>query len=271
VIKTALIGTVGSTLLAAAASAAPVVDVFGSIAPNATGSASWPAYQTNAMNAIEGGASTAGTVGFPTYYSQLPNNVNLLSGAWVVTDFNSWMGEAPPTSYGANYANEVGTRIHYGAHIDGNGTKFSLNQIGFKILYNDANFTDLSLFSVSAGTYVFDAGHVGLNYGDDNIKGTGDDIWITGGASSQLMDEYFTRGSGFGNTVSSSDPGATNQDKIDNWISTYYGYDYYTLSGTYYLDGNVVGAATQSFNPEPTSLGAVGLATMALCARRRRR
>jgi hypothetical protein len=191
-----VVGLMGSASMAMGAAS---ISVYPSLAPNATGSASWSAYEANAMSALESGASTAGTPGTPSYYSQVASGTRVSTGSYIVTDFKSWLGYADPgTAFGAAYANEVGTRVHYGLHINGNGAKFSVSQLSFALLYNDATYTDYSLFNVPAGSYDYTPGRAGLDYGPDNTKGTLDDVWVTSGPSSQLVDEFFTRGSSAG-------------------------------------------------------------------------
>jgi hypothetical protein len=256
---------------APAVMASPTISVYPSIAPSATGSGSWAAYESNAMSALTGGITSAGTLGTPSYYSQVASGTNLPSGAYIVTNFNSWMGQANPgTVFGPAYANEVGTRVHYGVHIEGNGTKFSVSQLSFDLLYNDATYTDYSLFNVPAGSYDYTPGRVGLDYGIDNIKGTGDDIWVTSGSSSQLVDEFYSRGSSAGYEVLSSFPGATEQQKINDWQATNFGFDPYTFTGRYTLPTGT-GAALVAFNtPEPASLALVSVGALAMMRRRRK-
>jgi hypothetical protein len=75
-------------------------------------------------------------------------------------------------------------------------------------------------FSVPAGTYQYNSGYVGLNYGPDHIKGTADDFFVTSGANTQLIDELFARGTGNAPAAMIPDPGNTDQEKIDNVLAS---------------------------------------------------
>jgi hypothetical protein len=258
---------IASLLAAHAASAAPVGNIYASLAPNIDGSPSFPAYDSNAMTALQNGASTGGTIGQPSYYSQIADGANLIPGDFIVTDFPSWMGNADPgTTFGTAYANELGTRIHYGAVISGNGAKISISQLSFNIAYNDTTHTDLSLFSVAEGAYVYDSDHEGV------IFGVGGPTYVTSGPNTQPVDEIITRGSAIGYAVLTSDTGATNQDKIDNWLAPNFGSDPYSFTGQYSIDSSLVTEATENFNsvPEPASLGMLGVFGVSMLVGRRR-
>jgi MYXO-CTERM domain-containing protein len=254
--------------------AAPMINVYPSVAPNATsGSPSWVPYQTNAMFALTSGASSAGIPNTPGYYSQVPNGGALPVGAYIVTNFNSWLGNANPmAAFGAAYGGEYGNRVHYGVHVVSD-SQFSISQMSFNLTYDDANTSNYSVFSVAS--YNYSSAYVGLNYGPDGVKGGGDDVLITSGVNTQLVNEVFGRGSGLGYEVLTSFPpsGGTNQDKIDLFIQTYFS-DPHTFTGTYTIDG-VSGSAFVRFNevPEPASLAIWGLLSLAGVGvfRRRRR
>jgi hypothetical protein len=257
--------------------AEPVINVFPSVAPNVFGSPYWSAYEANAIAALQGGATSAGMPNTPGFYSQVPNGTNLPVGAFTVTNFNSWLGNATPAAtFGAAYGGEYGNRIHYGLHVISD-TPFSLSQLAFNLTYDDATLSDFSVFSVVAGTYQYTSSVVGLNYGPDGIKGTADDFFITNGANTQLIHELFSRGSGLGYEVLTSFPGATNQEKIDLYNSLIWGTDPFTFTGTYTI-GSSTGSAYVAFNtPEPASLalwslmGAAGLAYRGWSRRRQER
>jgi hypothetical protein len=260
-------GVFASLLVAGSAKAAVTGNVYASVAPNIDGSPSWTAYASNAMTALQNGASTGGDPTQPSYYSQVPDGADLPAGDFIVTDFNSWMGNGDPgTAFGAAYAGEYGNRIHYGAVISGNGSQISISELSFNIDYNDATYTDLSLYNVAEGDYDYDTDHEGV------IFGVGGPTYITSGPSTQLVDEIITRGSALGYQVLTTDDGATNQDKIDNWLDTNFGTDPYSITGEYSVDGTLVAEATENFNavPEPTSLGILAFVAGGMALRRRR-
>jgi len=178
-----------------------------------------------------------------------------------VTSFKSWDGVANPT--GA-FANELGNRLHMGLHVAGNGSQFSISQLGFTM--NDLSASgDLSLPSAdyptwgAVGSYGYSAARVGLNYGADGTKGTGDDAWITSGLNTQLIDELFMVGSGNA-WWPEIEAGETGQDAIDRVAASLNAELPFTVTGTYTI-GNDSGKATVQFGTVPD-----GGSTLALLA-----
>lgn len=205
-----------SVLYSSANGQSPTVSVFPSLAPNAFGSPSFPTWESNTITALENGLSTFGDPTLPTYYSQIANGA--LIPPWVATEFPSWHLLANPgTVFGPAFASELGNRLYFNIHIVGNGTQFSISQLSLNLHSSDAgNFLG---FSVPAGTFNYNSGYVGLNYGPDHIKGTMDDFFVTGGLNTQLVDELFARGAGNAPAAMIPDPGATDQEKIDNVVN----------------------------------------------------
>lgn len=265
----------GTALLASAPNAladAPTITVIPSLAPNVFGSPSFTDYQSNAISAIETGQTTAGTGA--AQYNALPDGATLNVTQNVVTNFNSWNGVADPNT--PQYPNEVGNRLHFGLHIVGNGTQFSISQLKFSATSSDAGN---SLGFGFPNGYTYGDGYVGLNYGPDGIKGTSDDFFTTSSTpDTQLVDELFSRGSGNAWEALSSDPGATNQDKIYGTWAKYNLPDSFTFTGTYSLANAdtslpdiATGSAGVNFVPEPASLSLLGLGGLALLGRPRRK
>jgi hypothetical protein len=228
-----LVGLVFLSVIAKETRAAIEIEVYASRAPNAFGSPSFSTYQSNAIYALQNGLSSSGNPLLPSYYQQLADGATIDEHLNTVTGFNSWDGVAGPS--GA-FASELGNRLTFSLHILGNGEEFSISQLSF---VGDSSPNDILDFSFSGG-YSYSAGYQGLNYGTDNIKGTGDDVYITSGASSLLVDELFGRGSGNAIAVYDSDFGATRQDKIENVLDSVD--DPYLFSGTYTI-GDVSGSA----------------------------
>lgn len=231
-------------------------------APNVFGSPSFDGAAQNQFNALRSGASSAGAPGTPTYYQAITGPVSY--GALIATNFNSWMGVANP---GAPYQNELGNRIHYGISINGNGQQFSISQLSLVLDGNGAN----NYFDYNFGTgyqyaaYGSGGGYVGILKGLDGIVGTSDDVFITSGADTQLVDALIGRGSGMADAVTcgagSGDYGpcgAGNQSYIDGEIAFLQADGFTQLTGTYSLVGtNATGAATVIFAtagvPEPAT------------------
>ena len=269
------------TLLLAAASAlaavaAPItIDVSPALAPNGFGSPSYAAWLNNAFAALNSGATSAGTPGTPSYYEQrnsFDGHENL------VTSFNSWMGIANPA---APFAAELGNRILFGLVINGNGTQFSISQLSFVATSSDP--LNALGFAFGAGSYNYGNGYYGIQAGLNGTLFDGDDVIITSGPNTQLVDALIGRGSG--NALWPCGPGdpqpcstvVERQAALDN-IGNYNNHDQYFFTGTYTLadSGGVLaaGTATATINPVPepatVSLIAGGLALI-LFGRFRRR
>lgn len=240
------------------------VSVFPSFAPNAFGSPSFAPWETNAISALMSGSSSAGTSTLPSYYSQIPNGANV--PLWIVTNFPSWQTFANPgVVFGPAYANELGNRLYFNLHINGNGLSFNLTQLSFQGTSTDAgNFLS---YSIPAGSFNYSPSFVGLQYGPNGVLGGGDDVLITGGPNTQFVNELFARGTGNAPAVLSTDPGATDQDKIDN-ARLLMPTDF-VFNGEYSLGVDDVGTFSGSAFvvvavPEPATVAMTGLGGAAL-------
>jgi len=241
-----------------AAFAQPTIQVFPSPAPNVFGSPSWPPYVVNALTALENGQSSIGNPATDprAYYqvTQLNDRQN------IVTPFPSWLGFANPgTTFGPAFAAELGNRVHFGVHILGNGTKFSLSQLSFDMESTDPGdiFQFVGDFSVSS----YSSTRIGINYGLDGKKGTPDDVLITAGPGTQLVDELVYVG--VGNALAPADvgcPAGTDQEMLDCAKAFYDTLIPFSLTTTYALTNGVggtlaTGAATVVFSDLPPSIG----------------
>lgn len=239
------------------------ITVFPSLAPNAFGSPSFTPWESNAISALMSGSSSSGNPALPSYYQQIPDMANI--PIWIASEFPSWHLLANPgTVFGPDFAGELGNRLYFNLHIAGNGQLFSISQLSLVASSTDAgNFLG---FSVLAGTYNYGSGYYGLNYGPDGMKGTMDDFSVTSGANTQLVNELFARGSGNAPGVSNSDPGATDQDKIDNALANLPGNFIFNGEYTLHSDGgDVTGSAFVVVGvPEPTTIALSGLGGTAL-------
>src|SRR5262245_15416952 len=105
------------------------IEIFPSIAPNAFGSPSFSGYAANAQTGLQSGVTSVGNPALPTFYSTVSQ---ITASQIVVTNFPSWLGQANPgAAFGAAFASELGSRLHFGLHVNGNGTQFSLSQLSF--------------------------------------------------------------------------------------------------------------------------------------------
>ncbi|MBL8823372.1 MAG: PEP-CTERM sorting domain-containing protein [Planctomycetia bacterium] len=253
----------------------PTVTVFPTLAPNVFGSPSFSPWESNSLSALQSGATTAGDPSIPSYYEQIANGAVI--PAWLASDFPSWKLQANPGAvFGPAFASELGNRLYFNLHIVGNGTEFSLSQVSFQATSSDpGNFLG---FSVAAGTYNYSNAFVGLNYGPDNTKGTGDDFFVTSGLNTQLVDELFARGSGNAPTVLSSDPGVTDDERISNALAGLP--SSFIFQGDYLLStsgGDVNGSAFVVVSvPEPSTVimacvGGAGLVLVGMKLKKRRR
>ena len=204
----------------------------------------------------------------------------------------AWQGNASP---GAGFGSELGNRIHYGLFINGNGSQFSISQLTFAFDGDGAsNYFDFNFGTgYQYGAYDYDGlgnygGYVGIRKGMDGILGTGDDVFITSGADTQLVDALIGRGSGMADAVycgavpdTSGPCGAANQSYIDNEIAFIRADGFTQLKGTYsLLNANgaptATGSATVVFAaagvPEPATwaMMILGFGFVGASLRRRR-
>ena len=180
---------VSAPALAQTASA-PSITVVNYLAPNLFGSPSYSTWEANAVNALKGGvAGTAGTPNTPGFAFQ---QSNITRADMLVTGFASWKGDTnPAATFGPAYANELGTRAAFGVIINGNGTMFSVSQLTHSSVSNDAaNAFGYGPFD----GYIYGTGNpfgenlVGVQVGTDGKLFTSDDIYVTSGAATQLVD-----------------------------------------------------------------------------------
>jgi hypothetical protein len=244
------------------------IQVIPASAPNTFGSPSYAGWVTNAVNAIENNQATMGTAGTPTYYSQSPSVISVKDN--IVTNFNSWKGVANP---GAPFGSELGNRLQFGVHILGGAPAdlFSISQLSFQATSDDA--TNSLGFGFAAGSYNYSAEYVGIYYGGDGVKDTGDDVRITSGVNTQLVNEIVGRGSGNAWAVLNTSPGATLQEKIDIAAGSL-GTQPINFTGTYTLAG-FSGAGSVTMQPTATAVplplvAPAGLAVMGAVALKRR-
>ncbi len=259
------------SLGAAGAQAQVTISVYPSLSPNVYGSPSWSTYGSNAINALKNGFSSYGTPDTPGYYQQLPNGSKLPINDLIVTGFPSWHGDANPgTDFGPQYANEFGNRPLFGVVINDTGGTFTISQLSFVMGSTDpGNSLGWSYPSTSFSSNSYGYGTVweGLDTSDN---------WITSGDSTPLK-ELIGVGHGNAYAVYSSDPGTTNQDKINNALAGITGPFPFDFYGTYTLVGPnqsilATGNGDVQVTPEPgtlSMLAGLGLSTFGFAFRRR--
>ncbi len=253
---------------APSARATVVIDVRPASAPNSLSSPSYPAWRDNAIAALLNGSTSGGTPGQPSFYSQVPNNSSLPPAENIVSDFPSWRGRANPgATFGAAFAGEHGNRLAFGLLITrGAGdAPFRIADLSFVMTSNNPSFG----FTFAPGSYDYSANFVGILFGPNGALGGGDDTFITTGANTQFVDAIVGRGTGTAPAALSSDPGPTDQNRLD---AAALASGNYFLTGTYSL-GSATGGATVFFGvPEPgtVTLSLVALAAGVVLARRRK-
>lgn len=254
--------------------AAVTIDVTPTLAPNGWGSPSFAAWQANAIYALAHGLSSYGTPGSPSYY-QAGDEYN--SAQVIVTDFPSWMGMADPgAAYGSAYSSELGNRMTFGLVIDGQGTQFSISQLALSASSTDPY--DGLFIDFPPGGYDYGLGYVGVLPGPDGILGTSDDLYITSGPNTQMVDELIGRGTGNSFEADCSGCTTAQQQAAILGVASYPG-TAFSFTETYSLiaaDGDTLASGSGTIQidpiPEPASMGLLGFGLAALCviARKRR-
>jgi hypothetical protein len=179
--------------LAPCAQAATIV-VTPSLAPNAFGSAYFSAWTANAIGALHDGVASAGDPSLPSYYQA---QSSITPAQSLVTGFPSWMGVADPgTAFGRAFANEGGNRTHFGVVIDGDGQQFSISQLSFEGFSDDPANILGSGFHYDAGDFDYNLSYQGVLKGSDGLLWTSDDVFVTSGPNTTLVDGLVARGPG---------------------------------------------------------------------------
>jgi hypothetical protein len=247
---------------------AATIDVVPWLAPNATsGSPSFPGAQENAVQAMYNNVTTFGTAGTPTYF-QAQSDVTTASS--LVTGFNSWLGQTDPgTVFGPAFANEYGNRLTFALRVDGQGSQFSVSQLSFSAVSTDAGH--LLSFGYGVGEYDYTSGLRGVLKGSDGILWTNDDIIITSGPNTQLVDGLVGRGSGNSNESYCTGCSFSDQQAMLNSNASYAGSNF-TFTGTYAI-GSDTGSGTFNIaavpEPETYAMLLAGLGLLGYVRRRR--
>lgn len=259
-------------LAAAICGHAVTITAYTTLAPNVYGSPSYAAWEANAVYALAHGLTAYGDPNQPTYYY---TGSSFNSAEVMVTGFPSWMGFADPGSvFGPAYASEGGNRMTFPLAIDGQGVQFSIADLSFASSSTDPE--NALAFSRPAGSYTYSSGYVGILKGEDGVVGTADDVYITSGANTQLVDYLVGRGSG--NSYAAYCPGCTVAEQ-QAMLTAEAGSPgvFYNFTGSYSLrlaNGDVVtDSATFDVTPvpEPATAATLAAAMLLLGALTRRR
>lgn len=245
---------------------AATIEVVPWLAPNVFGSPSFSTAEQNAIQAMYQDLTAYGTPGTPGYF-QAQSNVT--SAQAIVTGFASWRGQVNPgVVFGPAFAAELGNRMTFALRINGDGSQFSISQLSFVGTSTDAPYNALN-FSFAAGLFNYGTGYAGVLKGTDGLLWTNDDIFITGGANTQLVDALVGRGSGNSFAAYCAGCSLADQQAALNASAAYPGFDF-TFTGQYSL-GDSTGSGTfnvTSAVPEPATwammlLGFAGLGFLA--------
>lgn len=263
-----------AAVLGASSASAATITVTPWLAPNAFGSPSYPTWESNAVTAQRLQLPAFGTPGTPSF-AVGQSNINISD--LIVTNFNSWRGQANPgVAFGPAYANELGTRGHFGLRIDGQGAQFSISTLALTMSSNDPG--NVLGFTFAPG-YQYGSGFVGLLKGADGILFTADDVVINSGADTQLVDGLAGRGSGNAFEVLCSGCTVAQQQAAINSFLANEGPFPTQFTGTYTINvagQNVTGSGTFNVSaavPEPTTwmMLIAGFGLLGGALRRRRR
>jgi len=251
------------------------ITVVPSSAPNGCGSSSWLAYTQNAINSLENGLGNIGDrASDPTAYEIA--GPTIMPGDIMVTSFPSWRGVADPSP---PFDAELGNRLHFGLHAVGDGTtQFRIVDMVMTMTSSDP---DNSLgYSFDWLGYTYRPWAVGIDWGPDRTKGTGDDVrYYSYESGENLIDELVYVGAGnawWPGAYQNLTTTAERQAAIDDTVSWICANAPITFSGTYTIydpTGQSVlgsGGASVQVVPVPGAalLGAVGLGMVGWLNRR---
>ncbi len=224
------------------------ITVIPALAPNVYGSPNWNAWVSNATTAIANGYASYGDPASPSFYQQAPGVISVTND--IVTGFPSWDGLADPgTAFGANFSQELGNRIQFGIDIKGGTNLISISQLSFSAHSTDpSNTLD---FAFAQGSYNYSSSYVGIIYGPG-----GTNTYVTGGPSTQLVNEIVGRGSGNAWAVYDTSGNLASQQSNMLVCASQLSDQPFDFTGTYTI-GGVSGSNSVTLNPVVTSAGPI--------------
>jgi hypothetical protein len=243
------------------------VSVVPSVGPNPIGSPNAGGYDANAVTSLYqsiGGSaaylqSQTGITASAAAPANFANAGSVVSTSQIIgTPFNSWMGNANPT--GA-YANELGNNLFFSTVITSNHpgtTQFALNDVSYNITSTDPLHTLDDPGGMISGNY--SDTRVGVLAGPDGILGTADDIFITSGPGTQLVDGLLLRGASTAyDSTSFSNQSGSNQDILSNGVAEIGAGGLFNITGNYSVApgiGNASGSGSAQLGivPEPSTV-----------------
>ncbi len=181
---------VSGMLTANAHAQAISMNVFPAYAPQGPISPSWTDYVDNAIGALQiespvGGGSRDYN---PAAYEWVTTPISPVD--MIYTNYNSWWAMADPSSAFANldpvFQAEYGNRIHFGLHIQTDGsTTVKLQDLRWQLDSDDVGGVGAGYFDQEGdfSTANYSTTRVGILYGPDGVRGTADDIIYNNGES----------------------------------------------------------------------------------------
>lgn len=225
---------------ASASFAAPLINVYPSLAPNQFGSPSFSTYVSNALAGLQAGGASVGAG--PAAYSTV-GSINASQN--VVSDFPLWMGVVNP---GGILNNELGNRLHFGLVVTGAAndtfTASEVSFVGSGSFLGELDFTRptpnlQSALSSNPNLFLVD-------------KGAGYVPAVSGDSTATLQGLIFV---GYGNAyqILAGDfaPASPNQSDFN---AAFADIPQHLFNGQYFIDrdGNVTrGTASVLVNPQP--------------------